>query len=398
MKAVIIGPGRIGCGFAGELLRASGYELIFVGRSREFVESLDRAKSYRVSLTSRSERREITVRGVSGLWTGDAEKVSQAIATADLVCTAVGPQNLPAVAPLIAAGLARRNTPVNILAFENLINAGPCLRRLVKKSLPPGAREIQHGFSGALVYRVVTRRAIDPRGSTAVFVGDHPEEFVVHAPALVGAPLKLRGMVTVENFAVAVLKKLYTFSAGHATTAYLGSLKGYHYIHTAIRDREIRSAVLAAMREGQRGLAARFRHECADGGERELQEIVARFENAALNDPIVRVGRDPRRKLGCGERLIGAARLAEKAGIIPEKLALASAAAFCFCDPADPSCDELRHSIESCGVDVTLNDVCGLDAKQGVGRFIAESWDQLAVGWQRGNLLLSLDAGMWAWS
>jgi len=29
MKAVVIGPGRVGCGFAGQLLHASGYEVCF---------------------------------------------------------------------------------------------------------------------------------------------------------------------------------------------------------------------------------------------------------------------------------------------------------------------------------------------------------------------------------
>jgi mannitol-1-phosphate 5-dehydrogenase len=396
MKAVVIGPGRIGCGFVGELLRASGHEVTFVGRNRGFVEQLNRTQSYHVCLSSRSERRQIIVRGISAICSEDGAKVASAIAAADLVCTSVGPQNLPAIAPLIASGLARRNTPVNVLAFENLINAGPCLRKLVSKSLAPSSPDIRHGFSGALVYRVVTRRS-DASDPSVFFVGDHPEEFVVDARALVGAIPRLRGMVPSQNFAASVSQKLYTFSAGHATTAYLGSLKGYHYIHTAIRDREIRSAVLAAMREGQRGLAARFGREWG-GGERELLEIVARFENAALNDPITRVGRDPQRKLGRGERLIGAARLAEKAGIFPAKLALASAAALCFCNPADPSCDELQRSLDNSGVEVTLNRVCGLDSRRGLGRTIVQSWDELLTGWQRGNLLLSLDDGLWAWS
>jgi mannitol-1-phosphate 5-dehydrogenase len=202
-------------------------------------------------------------------------------------------------------------------------------------------------------------------------------------------------MVLTNNYQAWVLRKLYTFSAGHATTAYLGSLKGYHYIHTAIRDREIYETVMEAMREGQRGLRARYGPELA-GSEDELQQIAARFENAALNDPIARVGRDPRRKLGTEERLVGAARLAEEAGISPEKLALATAAALCFCNPKDPSCNELQCTLKNSGVDATLNEVCGLDSGKGVGRSVAHWWGQLASGWQQGSLLLSLDRTMWA--
>ncbi len=41
MKAVVIGPGRIGCGLVGQLLRESGWEVVFLGRSAT-VEALDR--------------------------------------------------------------------------------------------------------------------------------------------------------------------------------------------------------------------------------------------------------------------------------------------------------------------------------------------------------------------
>src|SRR5947209_14339604 len=133
----------------------------------------------------------------------------------------------------------------------------------------------------------------------------------------------------VDDYMPWVLHKLYTFSAGHATAAYLGWLKGYHYIHTAIHDPEIRKAVFKAMGEGQRGLAAKFGQEFASS-RADLEAIVARFENASLNDPIVRVARDPHRKLAADERLVGAGRLAEAAGAFPQQLALVTAAALCF--------------------------------------------------------------------
>jgi mannitol-1-phosphate 5-dehydrogenase len=396
MKAVIFGTGRIGCGFAGQLLRASGYEIVFVGRNQEIVNHLNRVGRYKVQLVQGNERQEITVDGVSALWTGDREGVAEAIAHADLVATSVCPENLQSVAPLITAGLNRRRTPVNVLAFENLINAGPCLRRLVTKNAPKGSLLARHGFSGALVSRVVTKRLGDPAGNEPlVFVADPTTSFVVHGPSLCEPLPRIEGMVVTDNYKAWVLRKLYTFSAGHATTAYLGSLKGYHYIHTAILDSEIREAVLEAMREGQQGLVARYGAEVG-GSEEELQQIVARFENAALNDPIARVGRDPRRKLGTEERLVGAARLAEKAGVCPEKLALATAAALCFCNPKDPSCNELQCSLKNSGVEVTLNEVCGLDSGKGVGRSVANWWSQLTSGWQQGSLLLSLDRTMWA--
>src|SRR5207244_8141029 len=169
-----------------------------------------------------------------------------------------------------------------------------------------------HGFSGALVKRVVTQKwGTISSDEPLEFIGDTPSSFVVDATSLKKPFPKIKGMVTTKHFTAWALRKLYVFSAGHATAAYLGSLKGYHYIHSAVRDPEIRAAVLAAMSEGQRGLEAKFGWETCNG-DKELEEIMARFENALLSDLIQRVGRDPRRKLGPKERLVGAARLAER--------------------------------------------------------------------------------------
>ncbi|MFQ5911666.1 MAG: hypothetical protein ACE5JS_00605 [Nitrospinota bacterium] len=56
-------------------------------------------------------------------------------------------------------------------------------------------------------------------------------------------------MIVAGDYAAWIRRKLYTFSAGHATCAYLGYLKVYHYSHTAIRDPEIQTALLTAMTE-----------------------------------------------------------------------------------------------------------------------------------------------------
>jgi mannitol-1-phosphate 5-dehydrogenase len=395
MKAVIIGPGRIGCGFAGQLLDASGYEITFVARDRRLVEHFRRTGCYRVVLAGAGRQREIAVGGFETLPVSDGEAVAEAIARADVVATAVGPGNLPAVAPLIASGLARAAGNTNVIAFENLADAGPRLRSMVAENLPGGRRQsARFGFSGAVVSRMVAHRLGDLSGSEPlVFLGDPPEEFIVDGGALRAPAPSIRGMKTAPRYAPCVLRKLYMFSAGHATTAYLGSLKGYHYIHAAIRDPEIREAVLAAMREGQRGLAASFGAEFA-GGEDDLHRIVERFENAALSDPIQRVGRDPRRKLGAEERLVGAAQMASRAGISPDNLGLATAAALCFSEGAD----SLPSHVKGCGVAPALQEICGLDASRDVGRLIANRWNELAPGWRKGNLLLSLSQRMWAWS
>ena len=66
MRAVILGPGRIGCGFAGHLLHESGYELTFLAREPVMVEHLNRVRGYRLSLSDGGADWAIRVR--PGRW------------------------------------------------------------------------------------------------------------------------------------------------------------------------------------------------------------------------------------------------------------------------------------------------------------------------------------------
>src|SRR3989441_4247379 len=109
----------------------------------------------------------------------------------------------------------------NVLAFENLIDVAPYLFGLIMLT-PDSSSLAQHGLSGALVSRAVTQRIGDPaKDEPLLFVGDPPATFVVDGLGLRPPLPKIDGMSITENYGAMVLHKLYTFSAGHATTAYL---------------------------------------------------------------------------------------------------------------------------------------------------------------------------------
>src|ERR687891_574562 len=136
MKAVIIGPGRIGCGLAGEVLWASGFELVFVGRAQGIVGHLSRGRKKKIRLVDSASAQEVVVDRLRAIRNNDFSRVAREISEADLVVTSVGAKNISDVAPLIAAGLRRRTTPVNVLAFENWgVDSGGTLRSLVSRFL-----------------------------------------------------------------------------------------------------------------------------------------------------------------------------------------------------------------------------------------------------------------------
>jgi mannitol-1-phosphate 5-dehydrogenase len=396
VKAVIIGTGRVGCGFVAPALRAAGYDLVFVGRNPLIVEHLQRVGRYRVRLIQGCEAAETVVDGVGSIHSSDPYAVAREIAAADLVATAVRVESLPAAASLLAPGLVARSGPVNVLAFENLVDAGPRLRALVQERTPNGDGVRRHGFAGALVTRVVVQRLGDPLDDEPItFVGDPPSAFRVEASGL-GPPLPpIPGMTLVDDYAAWMRSKLYVFGAGHATAGYLGYLKGYRYVHSAVRDPEIREVTLGAMSEGRSGVAAQYGVDKA-AGPGDLRDILARFENAALCDPVCRVGRDPGRKLACDDRLVGAARLAEQAGESPPNLALAIAAALYFHSVDDPSAAALRAKLQTAGINATLQDVCGLEPSEPLMEWVEKAWVRLTPGRYPENFLLNLKPCAWA--
>lgn len=376
MKAVVIGPGRMGCGLAAAALRACGHEVVLVGRDAAMVENLSRLGRYRLQMSQGRERRFVTVDRVRALHWENADRVADEIAGAEVLATAVGAHQLEAIAPLIAAGLRRRTEPLNVVCFENLADAGPRLRAHVGEHLRSDELAV-HGFAGALVMRAVTQVLGDPRGDRPLtFVGDPSEAFMVERRGLIGSLPRLPGMVLVDDYTAAVRAKLYTFSAGHATTAYLGYLRGHTYIHTAMRDPVIRTAVIGAMAEGRQGVATRYGQRYA-GAPGSLSAIAARFRNAALLDPVSRVGRDPMRKLAGDDRLVGAARLAWESGVEPVNLCAAAAAALRFRARGDASADVMQSQLARDGVARTLASVTGLPESDPVVSGIVDAWDRL---------------------
>ncbi|HEX9162152.1 MAG TPA: hypothetical protein VF980_10645 [Thermoanaerobaculia bacterium] len=394
MKAVVIGTGRIACGVAGQLLRDSGFDVVFVGRNADVVNHLNRLGRYIVRIVDSRKSVDHEVSGIRAVNISDGETAAMEIAAADIVVTSVGVKNLLDIAPVVAGGLAFRRHRANVLAFENFGSSGDMLQLFAQRCLQNSNNA--HGFSGAVVTRVVARREGDPLlDEPLVFVADESKTFYVDGTSLLSPLPAIEGMVITTHHQAMVERKLYTFSAGHATAAYLGFLKGYHYIHTAVRDPEVREAVLSAMREGQEALAARYGREIA-GDEHDLQEILKRFQNAALSDSIERVGQDPKRKLGSEDRLMGPARLARKNGLKPEKLMLAVAAAMFFAPRADASAAELRKSIHSDGPAAALCRAAGVDPNDTLAASAVRAYCRLEKGKPEKSQLLSLDRLLWS--
>ena len=107
-------------------------------------------------------------------------------------------------------------------------------------------------------------------------------------------------------------------------------------------------------------------------------DLLARFGNRALGDPVSRLARDPLRKLAPDDRLVGAARLAEKHAIRPEGLAFGIAAALAYDAPGDPDAVELQAMLAREGLAAVLREVCGIQEDEPLAELVSKIvWTQM---------------------
>ncbi len=132
--------------------------------------------------------------------------------------------------------------------------------------------------------------------------------------------------------------KLYGHNAVHALAAYLGAACGLTHM-AELRERPGMVPFLRAALLRESGPALRARHGpvpgllASDAWVAVTDDLLDRILNPHLRDSVARVARDPARKLGWDDRLIGTMRRALAAGIMPRHYALGAAAALALWAP-----------------------------------------------------------------
>ncbi|MBM4459177.1 MAG: mannitol-1-phosphate 5-dehydrogenase [Chloroflexi bacterium] len=367
-EAIIFGAGNIGRGFIGQLFSESGYRVVFVDVDRPLLDALNRRGAYTLRLVTNEEAGEVTVGPVRAIHAEDADQVGQAVACAEIGATAVGAAGLKHVAANVARGICRRAAegnplPLNLIICENLHGAAAIFRGMVQVHLAAGQHEFMAeriGFVDAVIARMAPAltpemRQLDP----SLMIVEPYKELPVDGDGFVGAPPTIVGMIPHTRFSFFTDRKLYIHNAGHAVLAYLGYLAGYEYGYQALADDEIYFQARGAMEESALALTRAYRPP-AGALLANVEDLLRRFGNRALGDTVLRVGRDPIRKLARCDRLVGAALNAMAQGVQPVNLITGIVAALRFDHPADPIAGELQARLATDGIRRVLSEVCEL--------------------------------------
>ncbi len=385
---VIIGAGKIARGYVGHLVTLSGRPICFVEVNETVVRLINERGGYRVHILG-NDAKSMTVTNIRALHSSDLQ-VAEALAQAELVFVSVGGPNLPAVAATLAPGLAARRAAggklLNIICCENWHRPAEVLRQQIAERL--AAEDAAYlaasvGIAEATVLRsciepTAEQRAADP---LAVQAQDY-WELQIDAAALAEPLPPIGGLKSVPNFRAALERKLFTYNAGNAAIAYLGVLRGHHYLSEAATDPMILEVAQGVYQESGAAICARHGYT-AEEQAAFAQASLRKYQDATIVDPLERNVRDPLRKLGRHDRLIGPACLALEYGIRPYYLALAIGAALKYANPQDPSAPRLQHMLATDGLDAVLRTVCEIEPDSELAKLVKQRLPELAGFEQR---------------
>lgn len=389
--AMQFGAGNIGRGFMGQLFWEAGYKTYFIENNTNLVRMLNNEGEYPLRLLDAYSKQEIdlTINNIEAVATKDTERAAELLAGADIAGTAVGERNLQAVAPLIAAGIRKRMSgsggQLDIYMCENMYGAGETLKKYVFELMSAEEKnwaENNIGFVSTSVARMVPApdKRFEAEGPLFV-VADSYHELPYDGTARRASEPPIKGMKAVSNFKAEVERKLYTHNLGHAAMGYIGYLRGYTYVHEPFNDDKLSKIFEGALDETSQALVKMYPDDITPEEQEEVRKDVrVRFGNPMLMDTLTRVARDPMRKLGPNDRLIGSAKLCMQYDIFPENIAFVCGAAYRFDYPEDPAAVELQKLIREKGIEEVLKQISEVDPSGEFGKKVIESFNSLKSG------------------
>ncbi len=358
--------------FLYEASRSGNFQRMIVGEVMpDIVDSIRRAQGNFAVNIAHSDRIEIASVGPIDIENPHSEsgrrRLIEAVEAADEIATAVPSvqhyvtESAGSIHRVLAEGLRRkastRGSAAVIYAAENHNEAAEILRDSVLAEIPAVERartisgiQFLNTVIGKMSGTVTDPSEIRMRGLTTVTPG-YPRAFLVEAfnrilisrihPGEIGTHTPFcRGLEIFEEkddlipFEEA---KLYGHNATHALASYVGAMKGVARIAELRSFGDImeflRTAFIhesgSALIQKHRGKDPLFTPE---GYRTYAEDLLERMLNPFLLDTVERVGRDPERKLGWDDRLIGTMRLALQQGIRPHRYAFGAAAAVAILD------------------------------------------------------------------
>lgn len=313
---IIIGAGAIGRGYLPWVFPDGKYDLVFVDHNQDLVNTMNSQGGYHSYMSKEYglEEKFFSVKEALLIEQFDYLKYENI----NTVYIAVGPRNVPAIAPKV------KGISAPIVLLENDDKTVPLLCGLI------GQDNVYFAIPD-----VITSNTASDTNLKKDKLAVHTENGVLfvdeRAKAAIG-DINYCSTLELNNQWTA---KLFLHNTPHCIAAYLGSLRGTMYVHDPMKHEPSRNIVEGVMNEMLKTLKLKWDipHQFLDWY---AAKELSRFSNENLCDPISRVAREPFRKLSLDGRLIGAALMCLEVGFIPYNILLGIVASLLYANKQDP--------------------------------------------------------------
>ncbi|WP_440897782.1 hypothetical protein ACS127_07400 [Amphibacillus sp. Q70] len=395
MHATIIGGGRIGRGFIASLLQRNNIEKDFMDISEELLNLFNSHKNYNVHILGNKNNNTI-IENFKAENVNDEEALRKELLKSKFIFTAVGGKNLKLIGTkigkqyrhLLEEGMAPSFV---IITCENWLTPASDLQKSILEELNEEQKNI-------FLNKVDVTQGVIRASGTSAPKGEETENLldtwmqdywvlpVDQSRIKNNAIPQLKYFDFKEDFGEMLAQKIYTNNTSVALVGYLGYLKGYNYVAESANDFEIETIFKKCFTEINHALV--YSLDVSEESQKEFSEIAeAKYKDYKIVDHVVRIAREPLRKLSPDDRFIGPAKMAQEAGITPKAISLGAAAALYFDYYDDAEAMKLQTLRKQKGLEYVLDTVCGLQDNRELKELILESVNQLKLkGWIKGDV------------
>lgn len=380
-KAVHFGAGLIGKGFIAELLHDSGYEVVFADVVDDVINQIKEDGEYSLFKIDHDYEEKVidNVRAFSTI--KEAENVIDELQDAEIVTTSVMATNLDKIAPLLAKALRKRldedGEKVTIMACENAIMGTDILKDELKKTGILTEDELDEiaVFPNTAVDRMVFHG--EHNGKKGIEIGDAFELAIEKNKLIDPDSEPIVGAEYVDDLEKILQRKIYIINSGHAVSGYFGQRKGYETLQEVLNDPELLKEVKGAMLESASALNKKYGFSMEELEDYMDNMMIKRWLTPGVVDEIVRISREPIRKISPNDRIMGPALQAEEYGLDNTHLLKAVAAALKFENPDDEQAVELQEFINKNGVEEAITKYTGLEPGSRMYNVILDEYQKL---------------------
>jgi mannitol-1-phosphate 5-dehydrogenase len=324
--------------FLYEAFKSGNFDRLVVAEvMSDVVDAIRKNDGYSVNVASSSGIKQHCFQGLeiyNPTVSKDWKKLVDALAEADEIATALPSVDFydrgeTSVAKLLREGFSKKQNQAVVYTGENNNHAAEILEELVGSQ-----RNVQ--FLNTVIGKmsgVVTdpeQIASDTLGpmtpaSSRAFLVEQFNRILITQITLPGFQRGITAFEEKPDLLPFEEAKLYGHNATHALLGYLANERGCLFMSDA--PKELRALAHTAFLK-ESGAALIKKYDGIDplftptGFKSYVDDLMERMMNPYLRDQVERVIRDPRRKLGWNDRLIGTMRLCLSQGIAPDRFAI----------------------------------------------------------------------------